>query len=115
MKQELPSPPATGALLTQQRAEGAEMVAAWRSSGLSMRAYAKQAGLSERRLGLWKRRLEPADTVATHASSDPSASAFVPVSVSASNHGLEVVIDERVIVRVAPDCDLGLHCIGAIN
>ena len=96
---------AKGALLARQRAEGQRIVTAWRSSGLSMRAYAQRAGISERRLGLWRRRLEDRST--DDGSAISTEATFVPVTVS-DTAALEVVIDERVCIRVKPDCDMRL-------
>lgn len=92
-------------ILDQQREEGQAMVASWRASGLSMRAYALRAGISERRLGLWRRRLERSAGNAPAENDD--ASVFVPVTVQ-DRVGLDVIIDDRIRIRVDPGSDLDL-------
>ena len=46
------------------------MIGAWQASGLSVRTYAQQAGINERRLSLWHRRL------ATPEEATPAGSHF---------------------------------------
>lgn len=86
------------------------MVEAWQASGLSMRAYAMQNGISERRLGLWRRRLlGPRRERGRGPSPADGDGAFVPVAVAdAPTATLDVVIDGRVTVRVHRGCDLEL-------
>ena len=59
------------------RREGEAMVAGWQSSGLSMAAYARASGVSERRLGLWRRRLSADNTEAVAGSENPTANGTV--------------------------------------
>lgn len=94
---------------SQFRQEGEAMVSAWRASGLSMRAYAQQSGVSERRLGLWRRRLL-ARSSATESSVTPS-SLFVPVTAAAASApgcGLAVVFADQIRIEVTRDTDLSL-------
>lgn len=94
------SHPMRGKSIEQCRSEGAAMVAAWRESGLSMRAYAREHGLNERRLGLWRRKLEA-------ELSPESAEGFIPVTVSDTDT-LVVVVNDHVKIEVHTQSDMTL-------
>lgn len=61
-------------------AEGRALVAAWESSGLSLRAFSIQRGVRPQRVAYWRLRLAPK---ARDASTATSAGAFVQVPTMA--------------------------------
>ena len=74
VSQEFSEPENRPSQLVRWPVEGEAMVGAWQASGVSMRAYAQQVGINERRFSLWRRRLAPQEETA-------AASQVVPVSV----------------------------------
>lgn len=73
----------------------------WRASGLSVRAFCEERGLSEPSFYAWRRAL---------AERDAEAAVFVPVEVveeepSVTRAALELVVGEQHIVRVRPGFD----------
>ena len=105
---ELESPhPMQGKSITTCREEGEAMVAAWKTSGLSMRAYAQAHGLNERRLGAWRRRLAPEEKPETDVSSERDHHTFIPVTVRDTD-ALTVVVNDHVHIRVESGSDLSL-------
>lgn len=72
-----------------------------------MRAFARQSGISERRLGLWRRRLECPSAAEAGAAEPLAGSGFIPVQLQRPS-GLEIVLGEGVRIRVESDSDLDL-------
>jgi transposase-like protein len=81
--------------------EGARVVATWRRSGLSMRAFAKQHGLVAQRLHWWRRRIEtPAEPKSVKKNRRPAPAVeearLVPVVLRAP----QVELGAAIVVRV---------------
>ena len=82
-----------------READAERVLAVWAQSGLTLSAFARQCGLSVRRLARWKRRLE-----------DREGPRFHPVEIvgetpaldgrSDEDIGLEVLIDTGLRIRV---------------
>jgi len=82
------------------------VVRQWRQSGLSVRAFCAQHGLSEASFYAWRRALNRRDTAAV---------SFVPVAVVSEERsasagvgacaGLELVVGRGRVVRVGPGFD----------
>lgn len=70
--------------------DGRALVAAWQSSGLSMRAFASQRGVKTQRLSYWRLRLSK-----TAASQSDSGGAFieVPQSTVPASRGVDCVVE----------------------
>lgn len=79
--------------------------ALWRQSGLTIRGFCDQHGLSQASFYAWRRELLRRD--ARRAPTDPSATTFVPVQVVSTppTTPLELVLTDGRIVRVTPDFD----------
>ena len=59
----------------------------WKSSGLSVRDYCSNTGVTENKFYYWKKRLE--------APSDPSANSFVPIKMKQRSGNLEISMSEN--------------------
>jgi hypothetical protein len=68
---------------------------AWRRSGLSMSAFARQRGLSPQRLAWWRTRLGSAEQV--------SLAPLVPVTVTAASAAVEIVVGDVRVDVAAPE------------
>lgn len=79
-----------------READARVVVVAYRRSGLSLAAFARQTGLSARRIGRWRERVS--------APAAPAAPTFLPVEVvtapAAPGRPLEVVAATGHVVRV---------------
>jgi hypothetical protein len=75
-------------------------VEAWKSSGLSLRAYALREGLGVGNLAAWKRRLQ---------SAGQSPTSFAPVVVEPSSarrsETMELVVGDAMVLRIPVDFD----------
>lgn len=83
-------------------------VARWRRSGLSVRAYCVQHGLSEPSFYAWRRELARRDQrQAERAVQPPHVKPihFVPVRVTEPAAAIEIVLTNGQIVRVRPGFD----------
>jgi hypothetical protein len=81
----------------KKRREMAKLMARWRASGLSARAFADEAGIPETRLWYWKRR-----------ASGTEVPAFVPVQVVADESArgascFELVLADGRRLLIPPD------------
>lgn len=80
-----------------------DRVGRWKASGLSVRAFCVQEGLSEPSFYSWRRALAERDAVATA----PHAPAFVPVHVFSATAPpvLELVLRSGHVLRIPHGCD----------
>ncbi|MGH7594340.1 MAG: IS66 family insertion sequence element accessory protein TnpA [Gemmatimonadales bacterium] len=77
------------------------LVARWRESGQSMRAYCQEHKLSYSQLVRWRRRLDPAAT--------PRPLTLIPVlAAAARGSGLVVRLGDGLGIEVAPGFDAGV-------
>jgi transposase len=76
-------------------------VETWQSSGLSVRQFCRQEGLSEPSFYAWRKKLSAVEHAAIHP---PAASSFIEVSLPpAKSGGLEVVLASGILLRVSSD------------
>lgn len=80
-----------------------QTIAAFTSSGLSVRDFCRRHGLHEKRFYTWRRNLG-LSPVGRPTSSDTSAPGFVPVRV-VSDTPVEVVLPDGTTLRVPPATD----------
>ena len=91
-------------MATEAKERWAQHLESWKHSGLTLAAYARNAGVSEVTLGTWKRRLlppppEPVSFVEAPASLAPVSGALV---IEAGGRRIEVPanFDEDTLVRL---------------
>ena len=97
------SPPAA-ADLSDREQFWRKTLAAFSTSGLSVRAFCRQHGLHEKRFYTWRRNLG-LSPLARPATSTTPATGFVPVRV-VSDSSLEVVLPSGLTVRVPASADV---------
>jgi len=97
--------PAPVARAPREHTDGAELVAAWQASGLSMRAFASQHGTTVRRIAYWRQRVPGSATRDAESAGDP----FVEVRLSPSGSAtIDVACANGAVVRVGRDFDAAL-------
>ena len=77
----------------------------WQASGLSIRQFCKDEGLSEPALYLWRKKLTGVSSV--HDEQDkPESSAFIEVSMPKSDHfAIELLLTSGNTMRIHPGID----------
>jgi len=82
------------------------IVQRWQRSGLTVRAFCDEQGLSEQSFYFWRRTLAERDRRAVTHATEPGP-AFVPVRVASppAASALEVVVGAGRVVRVSPGFD----------
>ena len=93
------------------------ILAAWRQSGLTLSAFARQCGLSAKRLRRWQARLDTDGSLQFHpvALSDLVRRYVEPAALE--DNGIEVLIGSgrRLVVRRGFDRDLLLELVEALE
>ena len=90
--------------------EKRDVLARWKASGLGAKRFARQEGMSAANLWRWTDALGERSTESRDTTKRASIS-FAPVSVIAknvhvdSNARIEVVIDERIVIRIVGGAD----------
>jgi hypothetical protein len=76
-----------------------ERVAQWKASGLTAAEFAQRHNVGEASLRWWRWKLGTASKKAV------TSMTFVEIPAPVRRAGLELVLDDRVVVRVPPDFD----------
>lgn len=79
-----------------------ERVANWKASGLTAAQFAQRHNVGEASLRWWRWKL---GTTSKKAEQAVTSLTFVEVPSPVRRAGLELVLDDRVVVRVPPDFD----------
>lgn len=83
--------------------EARRALEAWRSSGLSLRVYARRSGVTTTRLRWWRKRL--GDWAAAAASSEVQLVPVIPTPVAAPRGaGATVLLPGRVVLELDVGC-----------
>ena len=78
----------------------------WQSSGLSVRQFCKQEGLSEPSFYTWRKRLTKSDEPEQDKQKDVDSSGFIKVSMpSEKSCGLELILSSGNILRISSAAD----------
>lgn len=81
-------------------------VETWRSSGLSVRQFCRQEGLSEPSFYSWRKKLTNVNKPAPGNPKEPASSDFIKVSLPQSHSaGLELVLSSGNTLRIGPSAD----------
>lgn len=88
-----------------------ELIAAWQSSGLSMRAFATQRGMSANRLYYWRQKLDSDASLVRPPAQHSVSSAFIRLPASAmepSERGyLSIQLPNRISIHLRSDVSPG--------
>jgi len=82
-----------------READAAAVLDAWRASGLRLSEFARERGLSSKRLMRWRRRLEPAGAVST-------AVAFHPVQLLGLPQTGRDARADRIEIALGSGCEI---------
>lgn len=78
----------------------------WQSSGLSVRQFCRQEGLSEPSFYSWRKKLIKCDMPENGKLKEPASSDFIAVSLPQSHSaGLELVLSSGNTLRISPSVD----------
>ena len=82
------------------------VIETWQSSGLSVRNFCKQEGLSEPAFYSWRRKLTKADVPKKDEPKAANSSAFIKVSMPKDNRAsLELVLSSGNVLRISSNAD----------
>jgi hypothetical protein len=78
----------------------------WQASGLAVRHFCKQEGLSEPSFYSWRKKLATCDSPKDSKVKEPASSGFIAVSLPQSHSaGLELILVSGNTLRISPSVD----------
>ena len=108
----------SGESASEQQAFWQMVIETWHSSGLSVRAFCQQEGLSEAAFYTWRAKLQPtsSDNVVGAVDDESAKLAFVELS-PVSSPSIEVVCSAVPVVRIVgvADCALLTEVLSAVR
>jgi len=92
--------------VTEQQQFWQMVIDTWQSSGLSVRQFCRQEGLSEPSFYSWRKKLAKCHKPKDGKLKEPASSDFIKVSLPQSHSiGLELVLSSGNTLRISPSVD----------